>query len=87
MRGRARSYFYLSDEREAFFRSPPQMRHLHPSYLSQYSFGRETASANNISSSLSTLPTASERSRDLMMPRGRTLVKGHTVSAVGPRML
>ncbi|KAK6755592.1 hypothetical protein RB195_014141 [Necator americanus] len=45
------------------------------------------ASVNNISSSMSTLPTASETLRDAVLPRGRTLVKGHTLSTVGPRML
>ncbi|KAK6755591.1 hypothetical protein RB195_014141 [Necator americanus] len=87
MRGRARSYCYLSNDREAFMRSPLPMRNLNPFYLSQFSFGRETASVNNISSSMSTLPTASETLRDAVLPRGRTLVKGHTLSTVGPRML
>ncbi|ETN69289.1 hypothetical protein NECAME_15398 [Necator americanus] len=43
MRGRARSYCYLSNDREAFMRSPLPMRNLNPFYLSQFSFGRETA--------------------------------------------
>ncbi|KHJ75711.1 hypothetical protein OESDEN_24673 [Oesophagostomum dentatum] len=45
-----------------------------------------SASANNISSSLSTLPSASDRGRDLIQPR-RTLVKGHAFSTVNNRML
>ncbi|CAJ0590985.1 unnamed protein product [Cylicocyclus nassatus] len=86
MRGRARSYCTMCDERE-MFPSPIHMRNLHPSHLSQYSIGRETASVNNFSSSMSTLPTASERSRDAMIPRSRPLLRGHAVSTVNPRML
>ncbi|VDO17918.1 unnamed protein product [Heligmosomoides polygyrus] len=46
MRGRTRSYGYLTDERDAFIRTPTRPRHLHPSYLSQYSFGHESGDAS-----------------------------------------
>ncbi|KAJ1347933.1 hypothetical protein KIN20_003116 [Parelaphostrongylus tenuis] len=44
-------------------------------------------SVQNVSTSLSTLPTSSNRSRDFLMSRGRPLMKGHALSSVNPRML